>query len=183
MLRKRFLALGSDALPDRVAICGNRRVGKANGSRERAPDDRLRVPTIASRALDGGHGARAPLPTLRLHPTGKSVFTTKTCPALFQKIFRFRRRANQFYQLAPSHPTKGRIASRHERGMGCGGRDSVGAQVCSQGGFRERMSACRTNGVVAYGKTVWSWHPLLVSSCRWQIRSDRTDQPSSRQRR
>jgi len=25
----------------------------------------------------------------------------------------------------------------------------------------------------AYGKTVWSWHPWLVSSCRWRIRSDR----------
>jgi hypothetical protein len=35
-------------------------------------------------------------------------------------------------------PTRqeGRIARRHERGMGCGGRGSVGAQVCSQGGFR-----------------------------------------------
>jgi hypothetical protein len=40
-----------------------RRVGKANGSRERAPDDRLRVPTFASTTLDGGHGAYAPLPT------------------------------------------------------------------------------------------------------------------------
>ena len=27
-----------------------------------------------------------------------------------QKIFRFRRRANQFYQLAPSHPLKGALA-------------------------------------------------------------------------
>jgi hypothetical protein len=68
---------------------------------------------------------------------------------------------------------------RHERGMGCGGRDSVGARVCSQGGFRERATARRTNDAVsvftrispegyqirrsllvkrglAYGKTVWS---------------------------
>jgi hypothetical protein len=29
-------------------------VGKANGSRESAPDDRLRVPTVFH---DGGHGA------------------------------------------------------------------------------------------------------------------------------
>ena len=35
------------------------RVGKANGSRERAPDDRLRVPTKSVPPLDiGGHGAR-----------------------------------------------------------------------------------------------------------------------------
>ncbi len=40
-----------------------RRVGKANGSRECAPDDKLRVPTTA---CNGGHGASAPLPTL--HP-------------------------------------------------------------------------------------------------------------------
>ena len=34
------------------------RVGKANGSRERAPDDRLRVPTIVSPGENGGHGAK-----------------------------------------------------------------------------------------------------------------------------
>ena len=28
-------------------------------------------------------------------------------------------------------------------------------------------------GVAAYGKTVWFWHPWLVSSCRWRIRSNR----------
>ena len=37
-------------------------MGKANGSRERAPDDRLRVPTNIA---NGGHGARAP----PAHPT------------------------------------------------------------------------------------------------------------------
>ena len=31
----------------------NRRVGKANGSRECAPDDKLRVPTISREALVG----------------------------------------------------------------------------------------------------------------------------------
>ena len=30
----------------------HRRVGKANGSRERAPDDKLRVPTISMNAVD-----------------------------------------------------------------------------------------------------------------------------------
>ncbi len=51
--------------PGNDAAIGKRRVGKANGSRECAPDDRLRVPTIASNtgSLDhGGHGASAPLP-------------------------------------------------------------------------------------------------------------------------
>jgi len=31
----------------------------------------------------------------------------------------------------------------------------------------------KTNGADAYGKTVWSRHPLLVPSCRWQIDSYR----------
>jgi hypothetical protein len=49
-------------------------------------------------------------------PTGKSV---KTCPAPLRKIFRFRRRANQRYQLAPSFPGKrgGRASSRTWEGM------------------------------------------------------------------
>jgi len=38
---------------------------------------------------------------------------------------------------------------------------------------RERFTARRTNGADAYGKTVWFRHPLLVSSCRWLIRSNR----------
>jgi len=34
-------------------------VGKANGSRESAPDDKLRVPTIQGDVVkDGGHGAK-----------------------------------------------------------------------------------------------------------------------------
>ena len=37
-------------------------------------------------------------------------------------------------------------------------------------------------GAEAYGKTVWFWHPWLMSSCRWRIWSNRIDQPSSRQR-
>src|SRR5436190_17456265 len=37
-----------------------RRVGKANGSRECAPDDRLRVPTFTCRASNGGHAALSP---------------------------------------------------------------------------------------------------------------------------
>ena len=40
----------------------------------------------------------------------------------------------------------------------------------SQGGFfRERSAGAQTNGAVAYGKTVWFWHPLLVSSRRRRV--------------
>jgi len=44
------------------------------------------------------------------------------------KIFRLTRRATRDYQLAPSFPGKRGVGHRHERGRGCGGRDSVGAQ-------------------------------------------------------
>jgi hypothetical protein len=44
--------------PHEFAIAvADRRVGKATGSRERAPDDRLRVPNIRRRI--GGHGAKS----------------------------------------------------------------------------------------------------------------------------
>jgi len=38
--------------------------------------------------------------------------------------------------------------------------------VESQGGSPVSDDITRTNGACAYGKTVWSWHPLLVSSRR-----------------
>jgi len=38
---------------------------------------------------------------------------------------------------------------------------------------RERALAAQTTGEDAYGKTMWSWHPLLVSSWRWRNRPDR----------
>jgi hypothetical protein len=45
--------------------------------------------------------------------------------------------------------------------------------IAGRSQIRERFMARRTNGAKAYGKTVWFWHPLLVSSCRWLIRSNR----------
>jgi hypothetical protein len=42
--------------------------------------------------------------------------------------------------------------------MGCGGRESVGVQVRSQGELNlvSGLQARKTNDVLAYGKTVWS---------------------------
>jgi len=40
------------------------------------------------------------------------------------------------------------------------------ARKGSQGGFPVSDYSAQTNDVAAYGKTVWSWHPLLVSSRR-----------------
>ena len=81
--------------------------------------------------------------TMENNPTGKSA---KTCPAPLAKIFRLTRRANHHYKLAPSHPDEGRIARRHERAVGCDGRDSVGRATGSQGGScRERSDGARTD--------------------------------------
>ena len=59
-------------------------------------------------------------------------------------------------------------------GAGCGGRGSVGRVSCSQGGLRFVSGHnVRTTGEAAYGKAVWSWHPLLVSSWRRKRRPNR----------
>src|ERR1700726_1315255 len=53
-------------------------------------------------------------------------------------------------QVCPVPPEKGRIASRHERAVGCDGRDSVGRAMGSQGGSsRERSAGGRTNDAAA----------------------------------
>jgi len=76
-------------------------------------------------------------------PPGKSA---KFRPAPPTKIFRLTCRANHHYKLAPSHPDEGRIARRHERAVGCDGRDSVGRATGSQGGFPVSDSdGARTN--------------------------------------
>ena len=75
----------------------------------------------------------------------------------------------------PSYPGKrgGRTSSR-TRGRMRWTRDASARKVIAgRSQIRERFTARRTNGAEAYGKTVWSWHPLLVPSCRWRVRSDR----------
>jgi hypothetical protein len=57
--------------------------------------------------------------------TGKSP---KTCPAPIEKIFRLPRRGKSVAYLRPSHPIRGAGRDRHERGLRCGGRGSVGAK-------------------------------------------------------
>ena len=53
-------------------------------------------------------------------------------------------------------------------GVGCGGRGSVGRAnvVAGRALARERSDGAQTNGAFADGKTVWSWHPLLVLNWR-----------------
>jgi len=57
-----------------------------------------------------------------------------------------------------------------KRGVGCGGRGSVGRAIGVAGRllmeFVSEQPARKTNGAKAYGEVVWFRHPLLMSSQR-----------------
>jgi hypothetical protein len=100
---------------------------------------------------------------------------------------------------------RGAYRDRHGRGNGMRWTRQRRARNGIAGRFpRERWTGARTNGVempraepggshtvrrkvlaevAAYGKAVWSWHPLLVSSWRRFCEPNRADKPSIRQRR
>src|SRR5439155_5459663 len=72
-------------------------------------------------------GSRLPRidPRIGARRANHFVFSEMACPAPFTKIFLFRPEANQFTDSHRPVPLEGRIARRHERGAGCGGRESV----------------------------------------------------------
>jgi hypothetical protein len=61
---------------------------------------------------------------LRLRQSNATGKSPKTCPALCQKIFRFRRWANQWFLSARLTRQEGRLAIVTKRAVGCGGRES-----------------------------------------------------------
>jgi hypothetical protein len=75
--------------------------------------------------------------------------------------------------IPPSHPSRGADRDRHGRGVGCGGRGSVRRVKMFAGRLFVSGHGAQDVGAEAYGKTVWFWHPWLVSSCRWRMRSNR----------
>jgi len=101
-------------------------------------------------------------------PTGKSP---KTCPALPRKIFRFCRRANQWFLSA--RLTQMRGGSRSSR---------------TRGGMRWTRKPRLTSVVDADGEVVWSWRPdagvkfVRRNSCgrRWQKAGHRGERAISR---
>jgi hypothetical protein len=130
---------------------GCRRPRPACGERSDCIEDAIRV-----RGASGTHLRRSSLieslaPTLRRtgrgkrkpHPTGKSA---KTCPAPFRKIFRFACRANQSYQLAPSHPPRGadRESSRTRDGMRWTRQRRRASVFAGRSSVSERRRARRT---------------------------------------
>src|ERR1700676_2648675 len=76
------------------------------------------------------------------------VFCGIACPAPFAKIFLFSPDPNQFTDSRRLVPTRGAIARRHERGTGCGGRESVRRAMAIAGRDepRERSAACKMIG-------------------------------------
>src|SRR5258708_19355482 len=72
---------------------------------------------------------------------------TKSCPALFAKIFRFRRRANQNYKPRRLVPHEGRIAIVTDAERDAVDAAALGApDVAGRDEPRERSIARKTNG-------------------------------------
>jgi hypothetical protein len=95
-------------------------------------------------------------------PGHAKIVAPTDCPSPCDKLarranFRFAQTPNQWLISGHPVPTRGAVARRHERGTGCGGRESVGAPLMSQGGLNlvSDVQARKTNDVLAYGKTVW----------------------------
>jgi hypothetical protein len=97
-----------------------------------------------ARRSDLRHGKSNPVIGLRqINPTGKSllIFRNHVKP-LLQKYFSSR--LTQIRCISePSRPTRGAIARRHERGAGCGGRESVrrAKAIAGRDEPRERSAA------------------------------------------
>jgi hypothetical protein len=108
------------------------------------------------------------------------------CPVSDAKIFRFVTAPNHPYNSRHPVPEEGRWPSSRTLGRVAVDAAASGAKDVRRAGFRERARRAderRLNAFArslaggtgwlndlveeaAYGKTVWSWHPLLVSSRR-----------------
>ena len=87
-------------------------------------------------------------------------------PVCCAEINRSACRANHRYNLSPSHPSEGRFAIVTDAGWDAVDAAASGAKrVRRAASRRERTTARKMNDADAYGKTVWSRHPLLVPSC------------------
>jgi hypothetical protein len=102
----------------------------------------------------------------------RRAITPEVGQVLAAKIIRFFRSRNCAYAAPVPPGTRGGSRVVTKRGLGMRWTRQRRRARRSQGGAlagvetRERYAARRTNDVVAYGKSVWSRHPLLVSSFR-----------------
>jgi hypothetical protein len=88
-------------------------------------------------------------------------------PVSSEKIYFFAADPNHPYNSRHPVPVEGRWPSSRTLGRVAVDAAASGAWWCLQGGLRSVSEHnVRTTGEAAYGKAVWSWHPLLVSSWR-----------------
>src|ERR1700724_4154698 len=95
----------------------------------------------------------------------RAIHCPSRCGRLARRAkFRFSQTPNQWLNSGRPVPTRGAVARRHERGMGCGGRESVGAQLMSQGELNlvSDSQARKTNDVLAYAKNGVRSTPVVV---------------------
>jgi hypothetical protein len=152
--------------------------GGANGlteeGQERSSPWAIVRSSHASAMMSASSSVRLPslaLPAPADTPTGlpRRPKSPISCPAPFAKIFPFAAGPNQMHVHRCLVPIRGAIARRHERGAGCGGRESVRRCQGMAGRVdkaRELTNGTRTNGALADGEAVWFWHPLLVLNSR-----------------
>jgi len=90
---------------------------------------------------------------------------------MLSKIFLFARDPNHIHILPVSSLNEGRIAIVTDVGWDAVDAAASARNRCCRAGLQacEQSNGAQTNGAEADGKTVWSWHPLLVSSWRRQV--------------
>src|SRR5467141_1708543 len=127
---------------------------------------------IAGRTLHRVRDARGSRGRVVICPSGSFV-SSPLCKNI--SVFRH---PKSLLELLASRPTEGRIAIVTDAGW-----DALDAAAfCARWDRRanrkicERSTARGRETIAAYGKTVWSWHPLLVSSRRRLYRPDRVRQ-------
>ena len=88
-------------------------------------------------------------------------------PVSAEKIYFFAATPNHPYNSRHPVPLEGRWPSSRTLGRVAVDAAASGAWAWSQGGlWSVSEHSAQTTGEAAYGKTVWSWHPWLVSSRR-----------------
>ena len=87
---------------------------------------------------------------VRAHARPGMTTTGESCGTMARRArLHFTPTPNQWLKVVHPVPARGAYRDRHERGAGCGGRESVGAQTRSQGGLNlvSDGKARRTNDV------------------------------------
>ncbi len=120
-------------------LVGGHSAGRCERDRHQCDPDLVLWPARSSPA---GLNAREAEGTLRSGSAPASDCPSPCGSLARRAILRFTETPNQWLNSGRPVPARGAVARRHERGMGCGGRESVGAQVRVAGRVepRERLT-------------------------------------------